>query len=236
MSSGDFMPKAPGCRFISMFWTFYADHACGMPRRSRDPAHEEEKGGRNLRTIRTNRYGLAKVDRLAVSSELRDEHDLSLNFLATDRQGKSGKHAEGYYLSDRAALRVETDKTLYAPGEAITVMLTSSENNATALLQVAHESGVVYSNLVHLSGGRASVTPTWTAAFRDGLTISALSHLSKWKKTVSPVTPSSSREIADESRRQCQPANLPARHRGAGQLPCSRSRVEQPSVHWGCDF
>ena len=158
--------------------TFYAD---GTPAECRvvisDPARDEEKGGRNLRTIKTNRYGLAKVERLPVSSELSDGPVLSLNFLATDRQGKSGKHAEGYYLADRAALRVETDKTLYAPGEAITVTLTSSENNATALLQVTHESGVVYSNLVHLSGGRTSVTLPWTAAFRDELTISALSHL-----------------------------------------------------------
>jgi hypothetical protein len=75
---------------------------------------------RALRTIRTNRYGLARVNNLSLPKESEYPADeVSLMFRARDQQGAGGQHSETLNLTDKPVIRVDTDKPLYRDGESI---------------------------------------------------------------------------------------------------------------------
>ena len=71
-----------------------------------------------LKTIRTNKYGIAKVVGLKLPDATR-EREPSLNFTARNDSGDKGHHIESFYYRDVPVIRVETDKALYRPGEMI---------------------------------------------------------------------------------------------------------------------
>jgi hypothetical protein len=156
--------------------TAYADGTPAPCRVTISNADAANKPGRVLRSLKTNRYGLAQVERLEIPTSVSDEGELNLNFLASDSQGKTGKHAEGYSFRDEPVIRVETDKTLYRMGEPVAVTVTSSERNLTAMLEVTSSDWVVqHSEVVRLHDGRATVTLPWTKQFSNRLTILAYS-------------------------------------------------------------
>lgn len=128
---------------------------------------------RPLRSIKTNRYGAARVQGIDIRALADTDSDLKLNFLASDSQGRTGKHSEGYYLRDEPSLRVATDKTIYRAGEPIEVTLTSSERDASALLEVSRDSVVLHSEVVRVRGGRATVTLPWGKELTDRLMLTA---------------------------------------------------------------
>ena len=169
--------------------TFYAD---GTPAPCRvaisGSLHTKGEFGRVLRSVKTNRYGVAKIERMELPEDFRNDGDLTLNFFATDSRGKTGKHAEGFYLRDQPALRVETDKTLYRKGEPIAITLTSSEREMTTLLEVVRDSVVVHSEIVRIRDGKALMTLPWNEEFRDELTISAFVDLGREDRAISTHT------------------------------------------------
>lgn len=126
--------------------------------------HELKEPDRALVNVRTNRYGVAKVLGPALR---RDEwrSNLPLHFVARDRAARAGHHSDDFWLSsyrdDTPEIRVETDKTVYAPGEPVRVELTSDTENLSVVVDAASEARVLYSHAARLSGGRAAfVIPT----------------------------------------------------------------------------
>ncbi|MBI3485133.1 MAG: hypothetical protein HY012_08285, partial [Acidobacteria bacterium] len=115
--------------------TFYAD---GLPAQCDVVLSQEDEDAETsdeskapplkpLRTIHTNRYGVAKVARF-VLPESDSNADNDLYFEARDRKGRIGHHTESFWLSNsRNQLRVETDKALYRAGEPIVVKLEAAQ-------------------------------------------------------------------------------------------------------------
>jgi len=141
-----------------------------------------------LVTLRTNRYGVAKVNGVRIPSALDDEHGIDLAVSATDAQGRTGKRTEDVTLDKTYKSYVETNKTLYGPGEPITASITSTEPDETLLVDVMRDSNVITTERVRLHHGRGSVTFPYRPEFQDRLTITAYPISQKGGRTVETAT------------------------------------------------
>src|SRR5262249_21392573 len=91
---------------------------------------------RPVATVRTNRYGVAKVSGARIPREFEQEDNIDLKFSATDFRGHTGKDSEDIDLDRTYMAYVETDKTLYRAGEPITASITSSASDETLLVDL----------------------------------------------------------------------------------------------------
>ena len=126
-----------------------------------------------LSIVRTNSYGVAKVSGLALRQP--DVERASLNFLARDTKGATGRHQEDLHLDDHLAIRVETDKTLYREGEPIRAAITSSVSEVAMIVDVTREWKPLRSEMVQLHHGRASLTLPYSSDFDGEVTVSVYS-------------------------------------------------------------
>jgi uncharacterized protein YfaS (alpha-2-macroglobulin family) len=129
--------------------------------------------------VRTNRYGVAKVSGPPVGARGDESDDrVALRLVARDREGRSGKHSESFWLhNDRQReIRVESDKTVYRAGEPVELEIRASGQQSPVYLDVAQDSRVVLSKTVRLREGRAKLTLPYTDDFKDRLTITAWSY------------------------------------------------------------
>jgi hypothetical protein len=165
-------PKLPLEFYVS---TFYAD---GAPAPSQvtigiDDDDDEDTQLKQLLTLRTNRYGLAKVSGLRLPSKLL-EGNVELAINARDSRGRKGSHRQDFYFGDdEDEVRVETDKSLYRPGEPIVASITSSISDLRAVVDVARDTMVLSSQTVRLHDGQAQLTIPYRPEFTDQVTIAA---------------------------------------------------------------
>jgi len=158
--------------------TFYADGAPAQCEVAISQLFGEEDDGeakvrrKSLLTLKTNRYGLAKVASLEVSEPEEGER-LRVELAARDGQGRSGRHVHGYWDSYSVAMRVETDKTLYRAGEPIKARLTSNSLRTTWVVDLMRGHRLLAARMVQLKDGRAEITFPFNQEFGDELTIVA---------------------------------------------------------------
>jgi hypothetical protein len=130
-----------------------------------------------LRRVHTNRYGVAKVAGLSVSSTTTHADSASqgfdLSFRAKDSKGAVGHHVESMTFYDQPGIRVATDKTLYKPGEPVQVRLSAAEADTTLIVEAVHEFRVLASKQVHVSHNSAEVVFDSTDNFEKEVTILA---------------------------------------------------------------
>ncbi len=110
----------------------------------------------------TNRYGVA---RLKIPQDM-DEIEIS----ADDGRGASGHLKTDVHRRNRSLL-VQTDRSLYRPGEPIHVEITSSEPTRFAVLQVLSEGHPVDSRPLDLSDRSATLVLPWRQEFTREVTI-----------------------------------------------------------------
>ncbi|HEY7181781.1 MAG TPA: alpha-2-macroglobulin family protein, partial [Blastocatellia bacterium] len=146
--------------------TFYADGApaeCEV-RISRvigsDDDDEEkppqDKTDRALVTVKTNRYGVAKIASLD-AGEAEENDKLCLKLAARDNQGRYGQEIHDYWDRGSSAMRVETDKTLYRAGEPIKARLTSNSPRAHWTIDLMRGYRLLATRAVQLKDGRAEI-------------------------------------------------------------------------------
>lgn len=129
-----------------------------------------------LATLQTNRYGLAKVSGIHMPSDfVKDKSEVELIVSATDANGLKGSDKEevSFDDDDKKTVRVETDKTLYRPGEGFTALVTSNVSEETVFVDVLRDSSVIRSQRVKLQDGRGSAFFAYRPEFKDQLTIFA---------------------------------------------------------------
>ncbi|MDT4952673.1 MAG: hypothetical protein QOJ02_811 [Acidobacteriota bacterium] len=147
-----------------------------------------------LRTIRTNRYGVAKVSGLVLPGQTDDEREATLNFLAHDSKGASGRQTNTFSYSDHAIIRLETDKVFYRAGEPIRTEIFASEPEIKAVVDVWQGAVVLKSQVVQLHDGRASFTVPYNKAFKDGVEITAYSYFTTASESSYDI-PSAARRV-----------------------------------------
>jgi len=130
------------------------------------------QGPQTVRRLRTNRYGLARVEQL--HAPVRPE-STSVNFeiLAEDKSGKNGTHTETFTFNDDPAVRIETNKTLFAQGDPIAAVITSSEPDLHLIVNAIRNGTVLYSQPLQLSNGKGSLLIPYQREFKDEITIAA---------------------------------------------------------------
>lgn len=167
--------RAAGFPFSFYVTTFYAD---GTPAQcevevSRLAASAEvapaPAAPRPLLSVRSNRFGLARVDApaLAPAGELR------LAFKARDAEGREGHAAKDFDLEERTAVRVETDRTVYREGEPLRVSLASNRADATVALDVLQRQQLLHTQSVRLRAGAATALIPFRREFRGELSVVA---------------------------------------------------------------
>lgn len=134
---------------------------------------EEETRVTFLQTVRTNRYGLAKVSGLRVPPREDEREQVSLRFNARDAQQLSGESTETFYLSSDPIVRVTADKTLLRPGEAIEATITASDPNLAVTVDLVQNLSPVQSQFVQLRNGQARVRFAYQPNFKGLLTVAA---------------------------------------------------------------
>lgn len=129
-----------------------------------------------LRTIKTNRYGVAKVSSLVVPARQVSGDETTLTFLAHDAKGTSGRQTNSFSYYSRPVIRIDTDKTLYRKGEPLQTQIVASEPEMKVIVDVWQGPTVIRSTLVQLHNGRASLVVPYSKAFKDNVLITAYSY------------------------------------------------------------
>jgi hypothetical protein len=129
-----------------------------------------------LRTIRTNRYGVAKVSNLALSKESAAGSEATLTFLAHDGKGASGRQTNSFSYTELPVIHLTTDKTLYRQGEAIRAEITASEPEMMVAFDVWQGPIAIRSQIIELHNGRAVLNVPYNKAFRDEVTLTAYAY------------------------------------------------------------
>lgn len=159
--------------------TYYADGSpasCKVTINSSVKSKDDAQTlGKLLRTVKTNRYGLAKVEDMSIKSPGKDYYDFKLKLIATDSKGLSGTEDGQLYFPDRGGVRVKTDKPLYRAGEPIAVRITADQEIQTLFFNIYREKDwkLLTSRQVRLVNGRATVQVPYQKDFTGQLDISA---------------------------------------------------------------
>jgi hypothetical protein len=126
-----------------------------------------------LSVVKTNRYGVAKISAGRVASENPSNRYLTVKLSARDRQGRTGHQEEGLWLKDSSVVRVETDKAIYRPGEAVRALIFSNAKDAIMSVDVLNDLKVIRSEAVRLENGQASITFPYGKDFDGKLSVVA---------------------------------------------------------------
>lgn len=149
---------------------------------------KREITSKSLVTVRTNRYGVAKVTGVRIPSAFEQEDEIALTVSATDLKGRTGRRTEEINLDDRHMTTVETGKTLYRPGEPIIASISSTGPDETLVVDLFRDSNLLRSERVRLRNGRASVTFAYTPEFKDQLFIAAYPDFQEGSRTFEPFS------------------------------------------------
>ena len=155
--------------------TSYADGAPASCDVAISRAWEDEKSRPelSLRTVKTNRYGLAKVSALTLPKGPDEDREASLMFRANDGKGSTGTHADIVYFDNKTEIRVETDKTLYRDGDSVRAEIVANRPALTVAVDAINDARVLQSQLAHLKNGRAALVLRYSKDFTGAITIAA---------------------------------------------------------------
>ncbi|HYE75105.1 MAG TPA: hypothetical protein VEF04_17320, partial [Blastocatellia bacterium] len=128
-----------------------------------------------LTTVKTNNYGLARVTGLRLTENEDEDAEIKLGLKATGQNGKLGSHTDNTHWEQKPLIRVETDKSLYRPGEPIRAVITSNVPNLRVLVDIAQDGHLLKWQDVQLRDGRAEILVPYQREFQNLVTVTAFS-------------------------------------------------------------
>ncbi|HRA39479.1 MAG TPA: MG2 domain-containing protein [Pyrinomonadaceae bacterium] len=169
-ATNDLNPTMPIDAYVS---TFYAD---GTPAECDVEVKMgvEDKGNpKTVERIRTNSYGVGKItmDRPKIGDP---DDDLEYKLIAKDKDGRQGTAKDDIsFDEDEAAIRLETDKAIYKPGETMSVNVSSTLKTGPLYVDIVNGWSVVESRFAHLKDGRVELQIPYSDKFKGELKIVA---------------------------------------------------------------
>ena len=142
---------------------------------------DNNKPGAFLRTVKTNRYGVAKIrglnlPPLAPAQDGRPTARVVLE--ATDHNGLRGHETQGFWdLGDRLTIQMMTSHALYRPDEPVDVDIYTNRREANLLFDILRDGHILQSQTVHVRNGHAYVVVPYLPEFQGELTLAAYSPL-----------------------------------------------------------
>lgn len=138
---------------------------------------DDEKPGAFLRSVRTNRYGLAKVRGLSVPplpSPKSGYPSTRIVLEANDREGHRGRITQDFWdAGDHLTVQVVTNHALYRPNEPVDVELFANRKSVNLLLDVLREGRVIQSQQIRVRNGHAFLTIPYSPDFQGEVAIVA---------------------------------------------------------------
>jgi A-macroglobulin TED domain/Alpha-2-macroglobulin family/Carboxypeptidase regulatory-like domain/MG2 domain/A-macroglobulin receptor binding domain len=126
-----------------------------------------------LRTVKTNRYGLAKVEDLPLRPSAEEAGNSVLLLTARDGKGKSGRQTEDLWFNKKPFVEVLTNKTLYREGEPIEVKLRCTNCDGNFHVEILQDGVVVASQRAHLKHSKAFLVFPSQRQFQGELSVRA---------------------------------------------------------------
>ena len=141
---------------------------------------EIQSAGRDfLRTIKTNRLGVAKIYNLQISTDPDNSgqyHGYPLIFEVRDRHGASTTYNEVFWDDSHDRILLTTDKALYGPNEQILLSAQSSHTvTGRLVVDVSRDGAVIWSGKINLHNHHGFTVIPFAPEFTGELTISAYS-------------------------------------------------------------
>lgn len=168
----DLSHKLPVTAYIS---TFYADGApavCDVMVEGKN--NDDDKDFFKIfQTLKTNSLGAGKIEFLRPASWDASD-DLDLKITARDAKGQTGTFEDEIsYYDETDGVKIETEKTIFRPGEPVKIKILSSVKDAVVYLDIVKNRSVLESRFVRLKDGKAEVKIPYNPAFKGDLTVSA---------------------------------------------------------------
>lgn len=151
---------------------FYADGRPAVCDVAVQGSEEDNDKFETLETVKTNSYGAGRLD-LKRPEYSDDIADMDLRITATDEQGRRGTTETDLNFDDDDKLQIETDQTIYRPGESINVKVTSTRKSGLVYVDVLKGWSVIDSYFTQLRDGRAEVNIPFQNGFESQLKIAA---------------------------------------------------------------
>lgn len=175
-----------GARLSGNALTFYlvTVYADGTPARCHvrisEIAEDEEDskpavatGEQFLRSVKTNRYGVAKVGDLLIRAGGNSSHSMKLLFEARDARGAESRHVEAVW-TERRDFDVSTSKAVYREKEPIEVSVrAAAPAGVRIVVEIVREGSVLRSQTARLHKGRAFLVFPYEPQFQGELTLVA---------------------------------------------------------------
>lgn len=124
-----------------------------------------------LASVRTNRFGVAKVTARKLTED--DDSSFEVNLNARDRRGQTGSGEHSFYFYNDTELRVTTDKSLYRASENVRVSVVSNKAELPVTVTVVRGANVLMTRDVRLKDGTAEFVLPYQTSFTDELKIVA---------------------------------------------------------------
>ena len=136
------------------------------------PRNSAGDSSRLLLTVKTNRYGVAKVSSLD-QGIIESHRKIRLRLAARDDQGRSGQYVHEYWQSSHTICHVETDKALYRAGEPIKARVIANVPGTRWIVDLMRGSRLLSTQVAQLNDGTAEITSPFNQEFNDELAVVA---------------------------------------------------------------
>lgn len=156
--------RNPAVPFTAYVSTFYADGtpvSCDV---------EIKSFQQSLATLKTNSLGGGKTVFEIPEHSVKNRY-LGLEITARDKNGQTGIFDQSTYLEEVDGITIETEKTIFKPGESVRVDLLSSRKDGYVYLDIVKDWTVIESRFVKLENGKANVKIPYNPQFKGELTI-----------------------------------------------------------------
>jgi hypothetical protein len=173
-----------------------ASYADGSPAQCEVDVYQgspnDEKPGAFLRSVRTNRYGVAKVHGLNLPPlpAAKNQYGPSARLVleAHDLEGRRGRETQDFWdAGDRLAIQVVTGHALFRPNEPVDVEVYTNRKTVNLLLDILREGRVIQSQTVNVRNGHAYIPLSYSTDFEGEVTIAAYSPLEAQNRWDMPI-------------------------------------------------
>ncbi|HEV7644879.1 MAG TPA: alpha-2-macroglobulin family protein [Pyrinomonadaceae bacterium] len=169
---GDTYDNNPNLPIDAYVSTFYADGTPAVCNVEVKGSEEDENKFKKLQHLKTNSFGVGKLNFRRPAFEDEDS-DMDLKLTATDANGNKGTFSDEVRFDDDAALQIQTERTIYKPGESINITINSTQKTGVVYLDVVQGWSVIDSYFTPLADGKAKFKVPYQPSFKGELKIAA---------------------------------------------------------------
>ena len=139
------------------------------------PNHQPETTWRTVATVRTNRYGVARVRDARFIGPASSRWGWSeLRLEARDSQGRTGSDSDSVSLRDEGMVSVEAARTILPIGGRIEAIASTNSDSSSIVVHVVRDRAILATKVVEVVRGRARIEFPYRLEYQGRLSIVAV--------------------------------------------------------------